>query len=387
MQWLSAPFPIPHAAPRWKPSRGKDLHHQVIAFGHAAAVTGNTKLMPPKGDAKLWSQLPFPKQSYRALFDALKRSYYALSAIKGSSPAIRAVKVELWNACFGETLEATLALQKVIRDHDVLILGETGTGKDLAANAISVSAITSTKPAHGTINAAALPELLVESELFGHRKGAFTGALDNRKGRLIKADGGTFFLDEIGDLPLSTQVKLLRTIENDEFFPLGADTPQKCEIRFVSATHKSMEALVESGKFRRDLFERIAGQIIWLPPLRERPGDIMAIGRALLAEWSLPEPLVEKGESWLKSHRDYRWPGNVRELQNRLRSALLGLPAPSSPAIGHQVPTGIAQGRMPLQEVEKWYFQHVMEKMNNNITKAAIVLGIDRSTLRRRLKS
>jgi transcriptional regulator with PAS, ATPase and Fis domain len=378
----------------------------ILAVGHAQACrhpsTPDAVLGPETLPPDAARRLPRSMGDYRSVCMAAGRGYRALSRILGNSSSMRAVRRATWSACFGSSLRHTLDLERVIRDHDVLVFGETGTGKELFAHAIQIGTPgpSDGSPAPGNaINAAAIPDTLVESELFGHVKGAFTGATDARAGRLRSADGGCFFLDEIGDLPFTTQVKLLRVMETNEVYPVGSDTPYSVEVRYVAATHKDLEELVEAQEFRRDLFQRIAGSVIRVPPLRERPEDIVEIGLAFVQAYlpdSVHDDHLEAIDRWLRSSaaRSYSWPGNVRELQNALRDLLLGLEpelsGDSSTARARpggddsDLPETIRECEAPLQEVSDWYLQRVLEHVGGNYTQAARILGVDRSTVRRR---
>ncbi len=206
----------------------------------------------------------------------------------------------------------------------ILIRGESGTGKELVANAVHYNSKRTDKP-FIKVNLAALPETLVESELFGHEKGAFTGALSRKSGRFELAQGGTVFLDEIGDLSTTVQLKLLRVIQEREFTRLGGTTTLKADVRLVAATHRDLEKLVAEGIFREDLYYRLNVFPIYLPPLRERKADI-----PLLAEHFLSRHAAEQGkptrrlsQAALDLLMQYHWPGNVRELENVIERALL----------------------------------------------------------------
>ena len=248
-----------------------------------------------------------------------------------------------------------------------------------------------------SLNAAAIPETLIESELFGHVKGAFTGAMDPRSGRIRSAHQGALFLDEVGDLPLTTQVKLLRVIESNEVNPVGSDDSYHVDVRYFLL--KDLEAMVESRSFRRDLYERLAGKVIRLPPLRERPEDILEIGRLFITELRLGPNLateVDKIEEWLAGDeaRHYPWYGNVRELQNALRNMVLGLP-PGLRAYGDTqlpatsisaqkaIPRALVSGQMSMTELQLWYGRKMLAQHGGNYAAASRAMGIDRSTLKR----
>ncbi len=345
-------------------------------------------------------QLPHPRESYLRVATAHARCQASLEALAGGSPAMGLLRQQVWAVSFGASLFHGMTLERVIRDHDVLIVGETGTGKETVANAIleGIQGGPDGSAAPRTaINAAALPETLTEGELFGHAKGAYTGATEHRVGRIRAAHGGGFFLDEVGDLPLATQSKLLRVIELDEVAPLGSDKVYNVDVRFIAATHRNLLAMAQDNRFRRDLYERLAGCVIQVPPLRERPQDIPVIGmRFVHRMMTHPRmaPQVERMEVWLNSPQalSQRWGGNVRELYNALRNLMLGLPATAAfPSVGAPstdpavtvVPGRIMDAQAPLTEVEDWYMQKVLTRVEGNLALASRILGVDRSTLRR----
>ena len=204
----------------------------------------------------------------------------------------------------------------------VLIQGETGSGKELVAKALHANSPRAKKRLLAE-NCAAVPENLLESELFGHKKGSFTGAVDDRPGHFVAADGGTVFLDEIGDMPLAMQSKLLRVLQDGEVRPVGSNKSKKVDVRVVAATHKDLPEAVKAGEFREDLLFRLNVITIYLPPLRERAGDI-----AMLAHGLLPSIAEEVGreahltDGAIAALEAYGWPGNVRELENELRRAV-----------------------------------------------------------------
>ncbi len=373
----------------------------ILAVGHAQACAPNAKasdlLRPEHLPASVLRELPRKRGEYVRVVAAAGRAYQALQRILGNSPAMCKLRAEIWGACFGQSLLHTLELEQVIRDHDVLILGETGTGKEAVAQVFlqATPGALNGKPApQSALNAAAIPETLVESELFGHGKGAFTGATETRLGRLRAAAGGAFFLDEVGDLPRTTQVKLLRVMETNEVYPLGIDTPSQADVRYIAATHKDLYGMVERGEFRRDLYGRLAGITIKVPPLRERPEDIEEIGLGFIRSYTGGTKAFDSApvRKWLRAAeaRNYPWPGNVRELQNALRNLLLGLPpglsAPevSLPENG-SVPAAILRGETTLELAQEWYVGKVLANAGHNLTQAAQTLGVNRSTLRRRL--
>jgi DNA-binding NtrC family response regulator len=203
-------------------------------------------------------------------------------------------------------------------EESVLILGETGTGKDLVAQAIHTNSLRKNKP-FVVINCTALNENLLDDELFGHEPGAFTGADKLRKGRFEHAHGGTLFLDEVGDMPLPLQAKLLRVLENREVVRIGSNDPIRVDVRVLAATHRDLKALVREGRFREDLFHRLEGMTIHLPPLRERCGDVELLARRFLRRLSGGTPsALSLHPDALQMLRSYRWPGNVRQLQKVL---------------------------------------------------------------------
>jgi transcriptional regulator with GAF, ATPase, and Fis domain len=209
-------------------------------------------------------------------------------------------------------------------DATVLILGETGTGKELIARAIHDTGSRSRGPLV-RVNCAAIPGTLIESELFGHERGAFTGAMARREGRFALADGGTIFLDEVGELPLDLQAKLLRVLQEGEFEPLGSARTKKVNVRVIAATHRDLGQMVRDGRFRDDLYYRLNVFPLIAPPLRERQDDLVLLAESFVARFAARmgrriEPL---GPADVQRLRHYDWPGNVRELQNIIERALI----------------------------------------------------------------
>ena len=281
-----------------------------------------------------------------------------------------------------------------------LLLGETGTGKELVARALHHTGPRAAGP-FVAVNCAALPEALLESELFGHTRGAFTGATQTRRGLFLDADGGTLLLDEIGELSSPLQARLLRVLESGEVRALGSDTVRKVDVRIVAATHRPLSDLVHQGGFREDLYFRLKVLPIVLPPLRERGDDIRLLAEHFLtkARERLPQAVARvfsaDGMAALLGHR---WPGNVRELQHLVERLVVTsdkerLDATTVRAVLEPAPPvsklrfGEFSTLPPLRELERQYIDHVLECAGGNKTKAAEILGIDPSTLHRRGKS
>jgi two-component system NtrC family response regulator len=288
-----------------------------------------------------------------------------------------------------------VAAQAALVDSTVLILGESGTGKELLAKAVHFNGPRKNGP-FVVVNSAAIPETLLESELFGHTRGSFTGAVADRKGKIENANGGTVFLDEVGDLHPQTQVKLLRLLQEKEVDKIGASKPLKVDVRIVAATHRDLPKLVEEDKFREDLYYRLSVIPIELPPLRERREDI-----PLLADFFLKR-YGGKFRKELKLDRrvfkildDYPWPGNIRELENLMeRLAALhesgvihadDLPTHllNQPAAVGDVLVRIPPGGIDLEKVERDLLREALERSDWNQSRAARFLRISRNTLRR----
>ena len=250
--------------------------------------------------------------------------------------ALRADKAklvaELHDKKFGEIIGACPSMLEVFRklqkvagtDISVLITGETGTGKELIAKELHRRSPRESGP-FITINCGAIPENLIESELFGHVKGAFTGAILSRGGKFQAADKGTLFLDEIGELPLNLQVKLLRALQERVVFRVGDSKPEKVDIRVVAATNRNLDDEIRNGNFREDLYYRLNVVNLWLPPLRDRGDDVMIIAKALLSKYADELGSAVKGfsQAALASIRKYSWPGNIRQLENRIKKGLV----------------------------------------------------------------
>jgi len=276
----------------------------------------------------------------------------------------------------------------------VLIEGESGTGKELAARALHQCSPRAEGP-FIPVHCAALSPTLLESELFGHEKGAFTGAHERRRGRFELADGGTLFLDEIGEIDAALQVKILRVLEERRFERVGGSQTVNVDVRLVAATNQDLKALVEKGRFREDLFYRLYVVNLTLPPLREREGDIALLAQHYLTQLAGENHKKEAGFTTeaMDALTAYPWPGNVRELRNVIeRMVVLGtgkkltvrdLPASIRPVRGRQRPASKAGSR--LRDTERQLLEEALHRHGGNRTQAALDLGISRRTLHRKL--
>jgi two-component system response regulator HydG len=288
-----------------------------------------------------------------------------------------------------------LVLRVAPTDATVLIQGESGTGKEVIAKIIHHASPRAERP-FVAVNCGALPEPLLESEIFGHVKGAFTGATAHKKGLFEEADGGTFFLDEIGEMPLTLQVKFLRALQEGEVRPVGSNQARTVNVRVLAATNRDLAQLMQQGKLREDLFYRLNVIPVILPPLRERREDIPALAEHFLRQYGqkLGRGLRLSAAAVERLLR-YPWPGNVRELENAMeRTAILAThdlitPEDLPPHIAAGVPLGAAPAlpqAMSLAEVERLHILQTLERCGWNHSRAAEVLGIGRTSLWRKLK-
>jgi transcriptional regulator with GAF, ATPase, and Fis domain len=335
------------------------------------------------------------------------------------------VEVRQWRAQFmpevigdsDELLGVVETLRRVARTEcSVLITGETGTGKELFARAVHRASSRRGAP-FVAVNCAAIPDTLLETELFGHVKGAFTGAAAARAGRFMAADGGTIFLDEIGDLPPAAQAKLLRVLESRAVSPLGADAEIAVDVRVVAATHRDLETMVAAGTFRADLYFRLAVVPVALPPLRERGEDLRLIAEACLARLGaqLGRPVCLDADA-LDRLREHHWPGNVRELSHVMERAAilarrptlgardLAMLGPRRMARGSEAAIDVgtlASGsagvaslesqasldlRTSLEQLERTLIDRALQRSGGNRTEAAALLGLNRTTLVEKLR-
>jgi formate hydrogenlyase transcriptional activator len=303
-------------------------------------------------------------------------------SIVGDSPALRRVLEQI--------------AQVAATDSTVLIQGETGTGKELVARAIHDASARRERPLV-KLNCAALPRELVESELFGHEKGAFTGALQQRRGRFELADGGTLFLDEVGELPLDTQAKLLRVLQEREFERVGGSRSLRVDVRVIAATNRDLQSQVAAGRFRSDLYYRLNVFPIVVPPLRERRDDVPRLVQhfAAKAARKLGRTLDGVSPAFIERASAYDWPGNIRELENVVERAMIMSRGPMldgaallSPSAGPTAPAPMPVAAT-LEEMERVHIRRVLEDTHWQIEGdrgAARALGLNPSTLRGRLR-
>ncbi|MDT7833613.1 sigma-54-dependent transcriptional regulator [Aquabacterium sp. OR-4] len=313
----------------------------------------------------------------------------------------------------GSPLDAVCSMAERVARHDlsVLVLGESGTGKELMARAIHYASPRASKP-FVVENCAAIPDTLLESELFGHKRGAFTGAVEDHVGLIQRADGGTLFLDEVGETSPLFQVKLLRVLQEGELRPVGSTRTVPVDVRIIAATHRQLEDEVRAGRFREDLYYRLAGVTLQMPPLRQRPGDIAPIAERVLADVcrELGLPAARFDDDARAVLMGYPWPGNIRELRNEIARALAlrdpgadatllqatdfstkllqgqtGRATAGTPA--EALAAGAAQGTLQdrLDAIEAMLLREVMLRHRWNKTRAAAELGLSRVGLRAKL--
>ncbi len=320
------------------------------------------------------------------LLEATQVKSSSFGDILGQSPAMRSLYDHL--------------TQVAASDAAVLISGESGTGKELVARSIHDNSRRADKP-FVAINCAALTETLLESELFGHVKGAFTDARGQRKGLFVEADGGTLLLDEMGEMPMSMQVKLLRALEERKVRPVGSDKEVPFDVRVLTATNRDLETAVAEDRFREDLYYRINVIGVELPPLRSRGTDVLRLAEHFQQQFASDanKPITGLVEGVAEKLLSYSWPGNVRELRNVMERAVAltrhdkitieDLPEKirnfngGTLFIGGLDPSELVS----MEEVERRYITHVLEACNGNQTQAARILGLDRKTIYRKLKA
>ncbi len=340
---------------------------------------------------------PFPQEQLRAVIEQSLRQRKLLEENRSLKQKLNREAgrqtVVFKSDLFAEVYE--LAMRVTAVDSPLLILGESGCGKELVARDVHRHSPRSDAP-FLAVNCAALTEPLLESQLFGHVRGAFTGALQNRQGLLAAAEGGTLFLDEIGELSPALQAKLLRVLQQGEYLPVGSTRPRHADVRFMAATNRNLEQEVAAGRFREDLYYRLNVITLELPPLRRRPEDIPPLVEHFLAKIAgrLGQPCKRAGRDFLACLQSYGWPGNVRELENVIeRSVILARGDTLTPDL---LPAKIRQGQEPaetalpesysLRDAEKLQVSRALAKTGWNKSRAAELLGITRKTLDKKIR-
>ncbi len=385
--------------------RVKELDTEILVIMMTAYSDVQTAVSAMKSGAYHYINKPFELEELKLLIEKgletkslinevrrlhrQQKEEFQNSHIHGVSPQIQYVK-EL------------IGMISKTHKTSVLIQGESGTGKELAANAIHYNSKRGNKPLM-KINCSAIPDSLLESELFGYEKGAFTDAKNTKKGLFELADGGTVFLDEIGDMKPFLQSKILRVLENQTFMRVGGERELKVDVRIVAATNKNLEALVREGLFRKDLYYRLKVMVIEMPPLRDRIEDILLLSNLFIEENNREHNKSIRGfsEEAKKLLAQYHWPGNVRELKNVIERAMI---LSDQDFMTHkQLPFELMQTKgfdrvmsapelseitdeMSLDHVEKIHLTKVLKSLEWNKSKASKVLGISRATLRAKIR-
>jgi DNA-binding NtrC family response regulator len=363
---------------------------EVIMITGYATVEGAVQAV--KTGAEEYLPKPFTDEE---LFSAVRRSLDKLQARRAGVSKVRQIPRDTYGI-LGESAEMQKVLETIAKvsliSATVLITGESGTGKELVARAIHYSSPRAAAP-FVPVNCGGIPEQLLESELFGYVKGAFTGATESRAGFFQTADGGTIFLDEINDTSPSMQIKLLRVLQDKEVCMVGARRTRKVDVRILAATNKDLLGLVKRGVFREDLFFRLNVITIPVPPLRQRGNDILQLAHHFAAKFAgeLGKPTPRFYDKALQVLRAYYWPGNVRELENVIQQLVVMIDGdvmevPDMPPLMRFSALRETGLHRTLAEVEAEYIRNVLASVDGNKTQAASILGIDRKTLREKLK-
>jgi len=366
----------------WRTTHQRRVEYQDLPPGHYAFCVQAVDRDMNTSDPATVRVTVVPDPRIEALTQALSAGGQSGEFV-GTSEALRRVQTQL--------------LEVARTDETVLILGETGTGKGLAARAVHALSGRRAGP-FIQVNCGAIPEGLVESELFGHEKGAFTGAISRKLGKVEVAEGGTLFLDEIGDLALEAQAKLLRALEEQTFERVGGTQTLKADVRVVAATNRDLKRMVSEGEFREDLYFRLQTFPVRMPPLRERREDVPLLAAYFTERMAahLNKRVAQLTPEALDLLRAYDWPGNVRELEHAVRRAVIVCRGPSVRASDILLEFGKAgdsptaeEETVSLEEHERRYIQEVLEKTGGIIKGprgAAALLGLHEATLRSRMK-
>lgn len=364
---------------------------EVMMITGFASIESAVKAV--KSGAEEYLSKPFTENE---LFEAVERALEKLRRRRaGGSPAEPPSR-ELYGL-IGESQVIKNVVQFISRaaatSATVLLTGESGTGKELVARAIHYGSQRASSP-FVPVNCGSIPEGLLESELFGHLRGAFTGATETRAGFFQTADGGTIFLDEISDTSPSMQAKLLRVLQDKEVCMVGSTQPRKVNVRIIAATNKDLAALVHKGQFREDLFFRINVLAIEIPPLRDRGDDVLLLARLFVSRFAaeLGKPAPQFSDGVLQAFKSCSWPGNVRELENLIQRLVVMcdrpvIDIPDLPALMRFTALRSSRSQRSLAEVEAEHIRTVLASVDGNKSRAAEILQIDRKTLREKLRN
>lgn len=413
---------------------------QGLAFGLMRFVLDPQLEGPLLSETKLpkiWAELDqlgreYEVPEHRHLLGIAERARLAtrmLEKLRGTSYWAKQLKSHIWSACFGADLRKLLVYEPLLHEHNVLILGPTGSGKELVAQVLLSAAPgewlekkeSLDWSGHRTeaLNLAEFPRDLMAAQIVGYKRGSYTGAVQDFEGVLSRCHRGVVFLDEVGELPMEGQVVLLRALETKRVRPLGAASTEAADSRVIAATHSQLDRPEECPEFRRDLFYRLAGHIIRVPPLAQRTDDLLPIALGFLDSWGVKQQASlhledprHKLTQWLEKEeiQSYTWPGNVRELKRMAAQVLLGeelsLPltgpqesqtpaqvhtrrAPASPtAITHhpEIPNALIDGQWSMEDMRLWYIQHVLKLTGGRQKEASERLNIHRTTIYHAIK-
>lgn len=364
----------------------------VVTMNAFGTVRGAVEAM--KQGAYDYLLKPFTPSELNSLVDKLIEHTRLVSENRSLKAEIRRrfdpEQVVFKSPSFGQVFK--LARKVAPSEASILIMGESGTGKEIIASTIHYSSLRR-EQRFLTINCAALTDTLLESQLFGHLKGAFTGAVGSQRGLIEEAERGTLFLDEIGDISPGLQAKLLRVLQEKEFIPVGSTKVRHANVRFIAATNKDLQEEVKAGRFREDLYYRLNVVILQVPPLRERPEDIEPLTRLFIDKFAGRDKLQLTNDA-LDLLQSYSWPGNVRELENTLEMAVILADEgkidlaqlPAKLTADQITPMALPQVGMPLEDVEKLYIEQIYRETGYHKMRTSQILDIARRTLDRKLQ-